>query len=304
MRLVLLPLVTVLPAVLASASVLTSYQLAAHRAPIGLLARQEQIPIPTSLTNNQSETSYAAQCSAVNSATGQQAILNDIGAVTSNSIALDTQFQNILNKLTLIDTENLNGGVRFAPTWSALAQDWTNILWASRTTATNTAAYCTEFTNVIMPFVANISTPIPISLSVELLAQFSEMATTLEAEAQTTSTAFMSLNNSMNAFTPTFSTFAMSQRTTANTTAVMLMAEIINLQIQIAEYDTTISRLATAVGATAVKPQTFPIINHLNRLNRSVQVPGGRYNEFNQPTGLNRVKLLPKLPRINQQFLH
>jgi hypothetical protein len=54
-------------------------------------------------------------------------------------------------------------------------QNWTNILWASRTTASNTAAYCTEFTTVIMPFVANLTTPVPASLSVEVLSQYSDV---------------------------------------------------------------------------------------------------------------------------------
>jgi hypothetical protein len=93
MRLALFPLV--LSALSASASVLTSFPLAARRDPIALLARQEQVPIPTNLSNSQLETSYAAQCSAVNSATGQSAIQADIAAATSNSLAIDVRFKDL-----------------------------------------------------------------------------------------------------------------------------------------------------------------------------------------------------------------
>jgi hypothetical protein len=92
MRLLLFPLV--LSAVFASGSVLTSYP-PARRDLIALLARQDQVPIPTNLTNTQLEDSYEAQCSAVNSAEGKSAIEADIAAATSNSLAISVRCQHL-----------------------------------------------------------------------------------------------------------------------------------------------------------------------------------------------------------------
>ncbi|KAJ7458874.1 hypothetical protein FB451DRAFT_1406058 [Mycena latifolia] len=237
--------------IVASASVLTNHPLAVRRELKDLLARQsDQVPIPTNLTSAQLETSYAAQCSAVNSAVGQSAIQADIQAATSNSLAISQTFQDILNKLTFIDSENLNGGVLFAPTWQAIAQNWTNILWASRTTASNTAAYCTEFTTVIMPFVANLTGPIPADLSVEVLTQYSAMADSLGDAAQATSEAFTALNNSINAFTATFQNFAIKQQATDQNMIDQLNGDIARLQAEIARYNTDISAIAAAMGVT------------------------------------------------------
>lgn len=47
------------------------------------------LTIPVNLTNAQLETVYAAQCAAVNTATGQGQILADIRNATANSIAID-----------------------------------------------------------------------------------------------------------------------------------------------------------------------------------------------------------------------
>ncbi|KAJ7433886.1 hypothetical protein B0H11DRAFT_566963 [Mycena galericulata] len=235
-----------------SASFIASPPLAARRELNTLLVRQDQVPIPTNLTNAQLETSYASQCSAINTATGQSAIQADIQAATSNSLAISQTFQAILNKLTFIDSENLNSGVLFAPTWSAMAQNWTNILWASRTTASNTAAYCTEFTTVIMPFVANLTGPIPPSLSVEVLDQYAAMAESLGAAAQATSEAFTALNNSINSFTFTFQNFAVKQKAADQQTIDQLNGDIAALQAQISVYNTELSALAAAIGVTAL----------------------------------------------------
>ncbi|KAJ7645158.1 hypothetical protein DFH06DRAFT_1212579 [Mycena polygramma] len=236
----------------ASASVLTSHPLSLRRDTNVLFARQDQVPIPTNLTTSQRESAYKAQCASVTSAVGQSAIQGDIANATSNSLAISASFQSILNKLNLIDSENLNGGKLFAPTWSAIAQNWTNILWASRTTASNTAAYCTEFTTVIMPFVANLSGPIPTSLSVQVLNQYIAMADSLGDAAQTTSEAFTALNNSINAFTATFQNFALAQQTADQQMIDQLNGEIKTLQAKIVVYNTQLTALAAALGVTTL----------------------------------------------------
>ncbi|KAJ7311689.1 hypothetical protein DFH08DRAFT_897430 [Mycena albidolilacea] len=267
MRLSILPFVlSVLTAV--SASSLSSYPFAARRDLVDLLARQDQVPIPQNLTNAQLEAAYQAQCGATTTAIGQATIQADIANATANSLAISATFQDILNKLTLIDSENLNGGKQFAPTWKTIAQNWTNILWASRTTASNTAAYCSEFTTVIMPFVANLTGPIPISLSAEVLAEYKgarilpyrgstlanglQMADSLGSAAQATADAFTGLNNSIGAFTATFQNFALAQQSADQQSIDQLNSEIKSLQAKIAAYNVQITALAIALGATAL----------------------------------------------------
>jgi hypothetical protein len=103
-----------------------------------------------------------------------------------------------------------------------------------------------------MPFVANLSTPVPVNLSVAVLQQYSavqylvpwkypladglQMATSLSDGAQATSDAFTSLNNSINAFTATFADFAFEQNQHDNDTIILLSAQISSLQGEIAVY--------------------------------------------------------------------
>ncbi|KAF7366040.1 hypothetical protein MVEN_00480200 [Mycena venus] len=238
-------------ATVVSGSVLSSYPVGLGRDLKDLLARQDQVRIPSNLTDAQLESSYAATCGATNSALGQSAIQADIQAATSNSLAISQTFQDILNKLTFIDSESLNPGAPpFAPRWKDIAQNWTNILWASRTTASNTAAYCTEFTTVIMPFVANLTGPIPADLSVQVLNEYSDMANDLADAAQATAQAFVTLNNSINAFTATFQTFALQQQASDQNMIEQLNGDIARLKVDIARYNTDLAVIAGAMGLT------------------------------------------------------
>lgn len=62
------------------------------------------------------------------------------------------------------------------------------------------------------------------------------MADSLADAAQATAEAFTSLNNSINAFTATFKTFAVDQNNTDTEKAEQLAGQIAGLQAQIALY--------------------------------------------------------------------
>ncbi|KAJ7758698.1 hypothetical protein B0H16DRAFT_1820800 [Mycena metata] len=248
MRLFAFPLVLSAGTVVAG-DALSNYLPGLRRDPNALFSRQDS---QTSFNNSQIESSYAAVCNATNSAVGKSSIQADIQAATTDSLAISQSFQDILNKLTFIDSENLNNGVTFAPTWRAIAQNWTNILWASRTTASNTAAYCTEFTTVIMPFTANLLGPVPASLSIEVLDQYSNMSTSLADAAQATSQAFTDIINSMNAFTSTFQNFAAKQEDADQKMIAQLKGDIASLQAQIASYNTKIAAVSVLLGLTVL----------------------------------------------------
>jgi hypothetical protein len=100
-----------------------------------------------------------------------------------------------------------------------------------------------------MPFVANISTPVPANLSVEVLSNYSavrgpsyqirpadglQMADALADAAQVTAEAFTELNHSVNAFSVTFQPFALAQKVEDQPMVDQLNAAISALQVKIA----------------------------------------------------------------------
>ncbi|KAJ7439413.1 hypothetical protein B0H11DRAFT_2355960 [Mycena galericulata] len=225
------------------------------------LPRQEPqdplTPFPN-LTNAQLEVAYAAQCNAINSAVGQQQVQADIQNATTAALAIDSLFTQIGVQLAGIDAQNLNNGNYFGPEWDGINKQWNNLLGLSRTTARNTAAYCNEFTTSIMPMVANLTEPIPLNLSVEMLENYSAacplpiMAEDLALEAQDTSEAFTGLNNSINAFIFTFRTFAVAKKSGDQAAIDKLNANIATLQAQIKSYNEDMKSVGIAMGATVL----------------------------------------------------
>ncbi|KAE9393928.1 hypothetical protein BT96DRAFT_1022799 [Gymnopus androsaceus JB14] len=191
----------------------------------------------------------------INSAEGSTAIQADIQNVTANSLAIQEcacwiyDGQYIGAQLSFIDSENLDSQ-KFSPTWNEFEQQWTNILWASRTTASNTVAYCTEFTTVIMPFVANLSGPIPPTISVQVLQQYISEAQSLAASAQANAESFTWLQGNITTFVATFQNFASQQQAQDNTQIQQLMADIASLNSKIDGLQKEISDVGVALGAT------------------------------------------------------
>lgn len=60
-----------------------------YRRNANAMRRQTETPIVGNLTNAQAQAGYNAQCSLINSASGQAAIETDIQNVTRNSLAID-----------------------------------------------------------------------------------------------------------------------------------------------------------------------------------------------------------------------
>ncbi|KAJ7270539.1 hypothetical protein C8J57DRAFT_1468535 [Mycena rebaudengoi] len=209
-------------------------------------------PVPTNLTNAQLEIAYEATCGAINSSVGESAIRADIANATNNSIAIDQTFSQIYAQLLVIDSENLNNGSLFGPTWKEIQQNWTNILFASRTTASNTAAYCTEFTTVIMPFVSNMTGPVPIEISVDVLQKYSNMADDLASEADATAQTFAEIMDSMNNFTAMFSAFAAAEGSADQQMIDQLNKDIAGLNHDIKIYHILIALDAVAMGLTVL----------------------------------------------------
>ncbi|KAF8151101.1 hypothetical protein K438DRAFT_2084868, partial [Mycena galopus ATCC 62051] len=133
------------------------------------------------------------------SAIGHSDIQPYFHAFTSNSLAITKMFQDIFDELTHYSTQ----GDPFAPKWQPILQNLTNVLAASRNTASDIAAYCTKVTTATLPVSADLTT-IPNTLSVDVLTEYITMADSLGVRAQATSDAFTELSNSVNAFMSMF----------------------------------------------------------------------------------------------------
>ncbi|KAJ7311688.1 hypothetical protein DFH08DRAFT_897427 [Mycena albidolilacea] len=240
----------------ASASVLPSDPFTGRRDLDALFAGQTQPQLPTNLTNAQLGSSYQSQCSVASSAVGQNTIQADIAGATTNWQLINTQMA--LTKA--FDVPICSAPTpSIGPAWASITQTWINILWTSRTTALNTAAYATEFTTEIMPLVANLTGPIPISLSQEVLANYSAMANSLEAAAQATANAFTGLTNSLDAFYALDAECLAIIKANPSKYPPILRrqaSQITTLQAQIAVYNTELSALGAAIKTTALGTST------------------------------------------------
>ncbi|KAJ7657937.1 hypothetical protein B0H17DRAFT_1145793 [Mycena rosella] len=134
------------------------------------------------------------------SAIGHSEIQPYFHAFTSNSLAITKNFQDIFDELTHYSTQ----GDQLAPKWQPIMQNLTNVLAASRNTASDIAAYCTKVTTATLPVSADLTKTIPATLSVEVLTEYIAMTDSLGARAQATSDAFTALSNSVNAFISMF----------------------------------------------------------------------------------------------------
>jgi hypothetical protein len=116
-------------------------------------------------------------------------------------------------------------------------QQWTDVLWGSRDIASNTIAYCNEFTGVIMPFIANqTGTLCPISTAIEILQEYESEASDLEADSKAIGTAFQTLHGGLTNFNISYSDFASNQTTEDNNDILTLQTDITNLQQDISVY--------------------------------------------------------------------
>ncbi|KAF8877306.1 hypothetical protein CPB84DRAFT_1828838 [Gymnopilus junonius] len=212
--------------------------------------RQSQAPIVGNLSVTQAEAGYAAMCSTANSNTGSNAILADINNVTVNALAIETEFRNVAAQLAFIDSENLDTQ-KFSANWTVLTQQWTNILWASRNTASDTVAYCQEFIDTIMPFVANASgINVPPPTSIEVLQEYIAEAQTFQNNAKITADAFASLQTNLTIFSASFNNFAQKLKASDDAAISSLLVDIDALTRTINQLDKEISEVATALGIT------------------------------------------------------
>ncbi|KAJ7758694.1 hypothetical protein B0H16DRAFT_1457225 [Mycena metata] len=176
------------------------------------------------------------ESNATNSAVGQTAIQADIHAYTSNSLAITKTFQeDIASDFFTFDRLNIGKGTKFGPQWQSIIQNLINALVASRNQAATTAAYCTQITTATLPFAADLTAPIPVTLSVEALTAYIAIADSLGAGAQAASQAFTTLSNSINALASTLQTIESAQQASSQNAYNQQIAISLNTKLPIAQ---------------------------------------------------------------------
>ncbi|KAJ7699587.1 hypothetical protein B0H17DRAFT_1196210 [Mycena rosella] len=144
-----------------------------------------------------------AQCAGVSSATGLSEVQNSVLFANGGAITAHSGFTLILSILTNFDANKISGqpvptGPALAPQWYAIAHNWAKALSASLDMAT---WFCDEFpTDDAIPFVTNLSAPIPASFSVDAMEDAYENAGGLADDAQATAASFTAIITSVNAF--------------------------------------------------------------------------------------------------------
>ncbi|KAJ3723598.1 hypothetical protein DFJ43DRAFT_1041925 [Lentinula guzmanii] len=182
-----------------------------------------------------------------------------------------SDFQNIASELSFIDNQNLvPSAPKFEPQWQELSQQWTNVLWASRTAASNIVAVCTEFTAVIMPAIANITDgEIPIHEAVEILNDFLSEVEDQHQGSQSISDGFTSLIGALTNFTESFTGYA-GKLTESDEQTIQeeLQTEITALTANIKQLQIEMGAVGAALGASVfvdagllyVFPEFSPVI--------------------------------------------
>ncbi|KAJ3798580.1 hypothetical protein GGU11DRAFT_865127 [Lentinula aff. detonsa] len=225
----------------------------------GLRHRDTSISTPT-LNSTNAPAAYAAICSAANSEVATTAIQNDIQSTTVNAIAIQSDFQNIASELSFIDNQNLvPSAPKFEPQWQELSQQWTNVLWASRTAASNIVAVCTEFTAVIMPAIAK---------TVSILKDFLGEVEAQHQGSQSIPDGFTSLIGALTNFTESFTGYAGKLTESDEQTIQELQTEITALTANIKQLQIEMGAVGAGLGASVfvdagllyVFPEFSPVI--------------------------------------------
>ncbi|KAJ3985717.1 hypothetical protein F5890DRAFT_1473568 [Lentinula detonsa] len=173
---------------------------------------------------------------------------------TVNAIAIQSDFQNIASELSFIDNQNLvPSAPKFEPQWQELSQQWTNVLWASRTAASNIVAVCTAFTAVI---------------SVEILNDFLGEVEDQHQGSQSISDGFTSLIGALTNFTESFTGYAGKLTESDEQTIQELQTEITALTANIKQLQIEMGAVGAALGAAVfvdvgllyVFPEFSPVI--------------------------------------------
>ncbi|KAF7356250.1 hypothetical protein MVEN_00956500 [Mycena venus] len=197
------------------------------------------------LTNANAPAVYSAICESSDSAVGQAAIASDINNVTVNVLAIQDKFDDIRTTLSIIDSEHLDSR-EFSPAWGQLSQNWTNLLWSSRTLASNIIVYCNELTDVLLPILQTVDPAIAAST----LVAYEQESVPLNTSSHALALGFDQLHGDILNFYEMYKDFAANQTIADNSTITQLETDIESLRSDIKTYQAKIADLGIAIGAT------------------------------------------------------
>ncbi|KAF7336542.1 hypothetical protein MSAN_02286400 [Mycena sanguinolenta] len=201
--------------------------------------------IAQNLTSANAPAVYSAVCASSDSAVGQAAIASDINNVTVNVLAIQDKFDNIRTTLSIIDNEHLDSR-QLSPAWGQLSQNWTNLLWSSRTLASSIIVYCNELTDVLLPILQTVDP----ATAASTLVDYKQESAPLNTSSHALAVGFEELQGDILNFYKMYVDFAANQTIVDNSTITELQTDIANLQSDIAIYRQKIADLGIAIGAT------------------------------------------------------
>jgi hypothetical protein len=160
------------------------------------------------------------------------------------SLRLQAKFDAIRTTLTIIDNEHLDSR-QFSPDWGKLSQvcqehsnacaasrnpkNWTNLLWSSRTLASNIIVYCNELTDVLLP----ILQPVDPATAASILTEYKQESVPLNTSSNAIEQGFTDLHGDLLNFYQLYKDFAANRTITDNGTITTLQNEIESLRSEI-----------------------------------------------------------------------
>ncbi|KAF8877305.1 hypothetical protein CPB84DRAFT_1752190 [Gymnopilus junonius] len=153
--------------------------------------------------------------------------------------------------------------------WGNIVNAFVRIIDLSTNTATNVAAYATDFTENVIPYIANQTDngAIPLDNAIQTIQGFIAEAGTLQSSALATAQSFSNFQTNLSVFSGTFQAFARSVNMMDNLTIDGLENDIKSLNITVQSLDTQIAGIAKEIDATAIASvavlSIFPIFGEL-----------------------------------------
>ncbi|KAG9085681.1 hypothetical protein FRC06_003498 [Ceratobasidium sp. 370] len=178
--------------------------------------------------------------------------LEEIRILTRTTIQIDQDFQKVYTALGTVDNSGFNFPVKLQPQWKVFKDEWVNLLWDSRNTATRSRTHLLDFQQVILPMLEQ-------AIASNDFFQLEDAKRELElfvqrpnpfAESESHKRGFKELAEKLNDFKTTFDDFTKKQQQTLEAQIVTLKNQINSITLEIQKCDQMAAKLGALLGMT------------------------------------------------------
>ncbi|KAI0259464.1 hypothetical protein BC834DRAFT_974268 [Gloeopeniophorella convolvens] len=215
----------------------------------GLLALKvnaQAFPVPT-LTPAQVTAAQIALVQQAQTPESQDKLAADVAAAAAVAAGIAQNFTNIGTELLTIDNKDLQPA-KFFPTWQIFRNTYDELLQDAKNLASSVSGYADEFNQGVLNIVSNPD--IPSSSKLTVLNTFIAKSTTFQNSSSILAVQFNELASNITEFTGSFANFAANRSASDNQQIDSLLAQIGQLQKEVADIEVSMLALGAAMGAT------------------------------------------------------